>query len=114
MTDITPATGSVIGVAAGVVLEILGIDVPPLVWAIVGAALMQGYSEVNVSRGKAAVQIVASSMLGAIIGLSAAKYSGISHQHTVYLLCAIGGFGAHPLMQSFLARFTKKVEELPK
>lgn len=114
MADITPATGSVIGVTAGVILETLGIDVPPLMWSIVGAALMQGYSESSVSRSRVAVQIIASSMLGAIIGLSIAKYAGIAHQHSIYLLCALGGFGAHPLMQVFLTRLTKKVEEAQK
>lgn len=114
MADITPATGSIVGVVAGIVLEVFGIDVPPLVWSIVGAALMQGYSESTVSRVKASVQIVASSMLGAIIGLSITKFAGIDHQHTTYLLCALGGFGAHPLMRVLLSRLTTKIEESAK
>ena len=114
MADITPATGSVIGVAAGVVLEILGIEVPPLVWSIAGAALAQGYSEVEVSKSRMAVQIISSSFLGAIIGLNIhllPKLVGVdiaqgltaAHlQHTTYLFCALGGFAAHPIMKKFL------------
>lgn len=110
MADVTPATGSIVGVVAGILLEILGIDVPPLVWALVGAALMQGYSEATVSKSRAAVQVAASSMLGAIIGLSITRFAKIDHQHTTYLLCALGGFGAHPLMQVLLSKMTNKIE----
>lgn len=114
MTDLTPATGSLIGAFAGIVLEILGIDVPPLMWSIIGAALMQGYAETSVSRGRAVVQVVASSMVGALIGLSVTKFASIEHQHTTYLLCALGGFGAHPLMQKLLARLESKIDGEPK
>ena len=112
MADVTPATGSVVGAIAGVILEVLGIDVPPLMWAVVGAALMQGYSQATVSRGRATVQIVASSMVGALIGLSVTKFANIDHQQTVYLLCALGGFGAHPLTQKLLLKLSAKIESV--
>lgn len=110
MADMTPVTGSTIGLVAGVVLEVLGVDVPPLVWSTVGAALMQGYSTSTVSRGRATVQVIASAMLGSLIGLSITKAASVDHQHTTYLLCALGGFGAHPLMQLFLSKLTKRIE----
>ena len=110
MADITPATGSAIGLVAGVVLEVLGVDVPPLVWSTVGAALMQGYSQDTVSRGRAMVQVIASALLGSLIGLTITKVADISHQHTTYLLCALGGFGAHPLMQLLLSKLTQRIE----
>lgn len=114
MADVTPATGTAVGVVAGVVLEVLGVDVPPLVWSAVGAALMQGYSNLETTKTRAAVQVVASSLLGAIIGLTVTNLGGITYEPARFLACALGGFGAHPVLQALLKRLIEKIEGTPK
>jgi uncharacterized membrane protein AbrB (regulator of aidB expression) len=114
MADVTPATGSAIGFVAGVILEVFGVDVPPIMWGLVGATFGLGYSKDTVSRMRAGVQVVTSAMLGSLIGLSFAKLASIDHQNTIYLLCCIGGFGAHPLMQIMLAKMAKYIDGFEK
>lgn len=114
MADVTPATGTVVGVVAGIVLEVLGVDVPPLVWSAVGAALMQGYSSFETTKCRAAIQVVASTLLGTVIGLTITDLGNISYEPAKFLACALGGFGAHPVLQALLKRLLEKIEGTPK
>lgn len=110
MSDVASTQGSVVALVAGVILEVFGVDVPPLVWAAVGAGLMQGFSTATVSTVRATVQLVTSALMGAILGLGLAKLGGVVDKHVLYLLCAVSGFGALPLTQKVLDRVLSKVE----
>jgi hypothetical protein len=109
MTDTTPTTGTAVGVVAGVLLDFFGIDVPPLMWAIIGASLMQGYSLVEITRLRATVQVMGSALVGAILGLTLVDLGGVTYEPAKFLACALGGFGAHPVLQALLKRLLEKI-----
>lgn len=105
----TAASGTVVAAVAAFVLELTGVDLPPIVWAFIGAALMQGYSTLNVSKARAITQVISSGLMGALIGTAIAHLVTVEARPLVLLMCAIGGAGAHPIMQALVAKFIQKV-----
>ena len=110
MADATPTSATALGVVAGVILDILGIELPPLMWSVIGASFMQGYSAVETSKTRAVIQVIGSGLLGTVIGLTITNLGGISFEPAKYLACALGGFGAHPVLQALLKRLIEKIE----
>jgi hypothetical protein len=110
MADSTPVTGTVVGVISGVLLDFLGLEIPPLMWAVVGASFMQGYSTTETTRLRAAVQIIGSALVGAVIGLNIVNVGGLTYEPAKFLACALGGFGAHPVLQALLKRLIDRIE----
>lgn len=103
-------SGTVIAAAAATVLELTGIDLPPLVWSLIGASLMLGYSTTQVGRGRAIAQVLLSGFMGALMGTAVAHIGSVHTRTLMLLICAVCGAGAHPITQALVARFIKKVE----
>ena len=110
MSDATPTSGTALGFVAGVILDILGIEIPPLMWSVIGASFMQGYSSVETTKLRAIVQVVGSGLLGTVIGLTITNLGGITYEPAKYLACALGGFGAHPVLQALLKKLVERIE----
>jgi hypothetical protein len=115
MTEpVSIASSSVIAAFAAGFLQLVGIDMPPVIWACIGAAFAQGYSDVEISRFRVAVHILGGGMLGALMGTVFAsffpEFAGLDHRHLVFMLAAVGGFGAQPIMQTLLTKIVKKLE----
>lgn len=106
----TAASGTILAAVAAFMLELTGVDLPPIVWAFIGAALMQGYSVTPVGRWRAISQVLTSGFMGALLGTALAHLGNIEVRSVVLLMCAVGGAGAHPIMQTLVSRFVKKVE----
>ena len=114
MTEpISIASSSTIAAVAAAFLQLVGIDMPPVIWAGIGAAFAQGYSDVQITRFRAAAHILGAAMLGALIGTVLAsflpEFAGLEHRLVIFLLAAVGGFGAQPIMQTLLTKLIKKL-----
>ena len=70
---------------AAVVLEITGISLPPFVWALVGAALMQAYSQHECSRLRTVCQVLLSCLAGAGLAVGVAEFAAIEGAHVTNL-----------------------------
>ena len=113
MAEITTTTaGFGIAAFAAAVLEITGVSMQPIVWALIGAAFGQAYSNVLVGRWRAMIQVTLGGMIGSLIGLGAAYWFSTEHPHAVLLLCALGGAGAHPLVKTAISRGSKQIQEM--
>lgn len=92
------------------VLELTGIDLPPIVWSLIGAALLQGYSDVPVGRWRSIVQVTTSGMMGALLGLGLSHLAGVDHRIVTLMVCGICGAGAHPIISALVQRLVRKIE----
>ena len=115
MSDpVTLASSSVVAGVAAVILQTLGIDLPPILWAAIGAGFMQGHSTIEVSRVRVAVQVAAAALLGGLMGTVLASMAGgllgANPRPVALLLSAVCGFGAQPALQALLGRLIKKIE----
>lgn len=108
----TTAAGVGIAAVAAIILEVTGVDLPPLVWSLIGAAFGQAYSNATVGRWRAMAQVLLGGMLGAILGLGGAHLGGIAHTHAVLLLCALGGVGTHPIVNAAVSAVVRKIEKV--
>lgn len=105
-TAAAPLTAT--GIAA-VVLELTGISLPPFVWALIGAALMQAYSKHECSRLRTVCQVMLSCMAGAGIAAGIAEYRAIEGPHVLHLLALIFGAFAQPAMQAVWSKLQEKI-----
>lgn len=107
MTDtITPTALASGGLAA--TLGLSGISPMWLLMAFIGALALQAFATSTITKTRAIVQVACSSVLGALIGASLAFYGAITYEPIRLLLCALGGFGAYPIMQRMLKRGVEK------
>jgi len=95
-----------------VLIEYTGISLPPFVWALVGAALLQAYSQQECSRLRTVAQVVLSCMAGAAIALGLAEFAGITGAHVVHLLALIGGAFAQPILQTLFTKLQGKIDAI--
>jgi uncharacterized membrane protein YgaE (UPF0421/DUF939 family) len=102
---------TVAGVAA-LLLEVTGISLPPFVWALVGAALLQAYSKSECTRLRAILQVLLSCMAGAGIAVGVAQYAGITGAHVVNLLALIFGAFALPALQAVWTKLQEKINAI--
>lgn len=115
MTEpVTIAGSSVIATATAVFLQMSGIDLPPVLWAMIGASFMQGHNQEEISRLRVAVHIVLSGLLGGLLGTVFVKlmpeFSGVDSRHLTLLASAVCGFGSQPLMQRLLAKLSAGID----
>lgn len=116
MSDpITLAGSSAIAATTAVFLQLLGIDLPPVLWAAIGSAFMQGHAKLEVSRLRVFAQVVGAALLGGLMGVVLASMAGSllgsNPRPAMLLLSAVCGFGAQPLLQALLGRLLKKIED---
>ena len=115
MSDpLTLAGSSAVAATAAVFLQLLGIDLPPVLWAAIGASFMQGHSKIEVSRLRVFIQVAAAALLGGLMGVVLASIAGsllgANPRPAMLLLSALCGFGCQPVMQALLGRLIKKIE----
>lgn len=101
--------GVILAGAAAVVFDLLGIDMKALIWAFAGAFFLQTYSNELVSRMRAFSQITSSGLLGSILGLGLADLMGVSHSQSTFMLCAVCGAGAYPIVLAFVGKLTSVI-----
>lgn len=109
-TITTTSSAVTLSAFSAFVLQATGLDLPPIIWSCIGAAFMLAYNREPVGCWRAIAQTVLSGLLGSLIGLGAAQMIALEQRHIVLLLCALGGFGAYPLMQRLLAFLQRKVD----
>jgi hypothetical protein len=111
---VTITSTSAVAAIAAAFLQIAGVDLPAVIWSAIGAAFMQGHSKQQVSRLRVLVQIVGAALVGGLMGTVLAgmvpAFAGVQHAHIVFLLCAVCGFGAQPLLQTMLSKLVQKIE----
>ena len=107
------APGILASIAAGF-LQILGIDMIPVIWACIGATFAQGCSELEISRTRACIHIFGSGLLGGLMGTVFAslfpEFKGLDPRHLVFVLAAVCGFGGQPIMQALLSKMLQKLD----
>lgn len=101
------AASSVGALLSAWVLALTGLPYLSVFWSGTGALLAM-LSKPAEGRWIAMATWWVATLLGAVIGMAAGKYLG---QDAVvgYLLCAVGGFGAKPLMSSLLMKALSRV-----
>jgi uncharacterized metal-binding protein len=99
------------GIAA-VLLEVTGISLPPFVWALVGAALLQAYSQQACSRLRTVCQVLLSCMAGAGIAVGVAEYAAIQGAHVLHLMALIFGAFAQPALQAVWGKVQEKINAI--
>ena len=108
------AGSSVIATITAVFLQTSGIDLPPVLWAAIGASFMQGHSQEEISRLRVAVHIVLSGLLGGLLGTVFVKvmpeFASVDQRHLTLLASAVCGFGSQPLMQRLLAKISTQID----
>jgi len=108
------AGSSVIATITAVFLQTSGIDLPPVLWAAIGASFMQGHNQEQISRMRVAVHIVLSGLLGGLLGTVFVKimpaFSGVDSRHLTLLASAVCGFGSQPLMHRLLAKLSAGID----
>ena len=115
MTEpVSVAGSSIIATTMAVFLQTSGIDLPPVLWAAIGASFAQGHNQVQITRWQAAVHIVLSGLLGGLLGTVAVKmlpeFSGVDARHLTLLASAVCGFGSQPLMQRLLDKLSARID----
>jgi hypothetical protein len=115
MTEpVSIAGSSIIATATAVFLQTSGIDLPPVLWAAIGASFMQGHNQEQISRWQVAIHIVLSGLLGGLLGTVFVKmmpqFSGVDARHLTLLASAVCGFGSQPLMQRLLAKLSSGID----
>jgi hypothetical protein len=108
------AGSSVIAAIAAGFLQVSGIDLPPVLWAAIGAAFMQGHSDEEISRFRVAVHIIGSGLLGGLMAVFFVNllptFGDVAMRYATLMTAAVCGFGAQPIMQSLLTKVLKKIE----
>lgn len=93
--------------ASGVTLALLGVDYHSLLYGFVGALLAISNSE-RMTRARAVVYAVLSTLTGAVIGNAAVAFFETTNRSMLIFGCLIGGAGA----QGFVYRFIKRANTL--
>ena len=100
---------SILSIVAAVILEATGLTLPPLVWALVGAAILQAYSTQTVGRFRAMAQVSLSCMAGALIGVSLAEFFVLDSANKIHLLSLVGGMCAQPILNAIGNKVVEKI-----
>lgn len=108
----TSATPVVAAGVAAVLLEVTGISLHPFVWAMVGAALLQAYSEQACSRLRTICQVLLSCVAGAGIAVGVAEYASIQGVHVMHLLALVCGAFAQPVLQAIWGKLQEKINAI--
>ncbi len=108
----TVATPVATAGAAAVLLELTGISLPPFIWALVGAALLQAYSQQDCSRMRTICQVLLSCMAGAALAVGIAEYTAIQGPHVMHLLALVCGAFAQPALQAIWQKLLEKINAI--
>lgn len=104
--------GVLASIAAGF-LQLMGIDMIPVIWGSIGAIFAQGYSDLPITRTRACIHIFGSGLLGGLMGTVFAAFSPdfrtLDPRHLVLVLAAVCGFGCQPIMQAILSKLLHKL-----
>lgn len=109
MSEPTATASVFVTAATAAMLELSGAQPAWLFAAFFGSLLLQAFSTVTVSKRRALLQVVSSSVLGAFAGAACADYLGVGGSATRGLLCGLGGFGAYPIMAALVALVQRKI-----
>lgn len=102
MGEPTSSTAAVVATISAITLALLGVQYYALLWAFVGAmvALIQSAS---MTRGRACVYVLLSTLAGAALGQAAVAWVGSEQRALLVAASLLGGVGA-PLVVSSLLR----------
>lgn len=113
MTD--PASsmtlGGLAGAISGATLALLGVDYYSLLWALVGAMLALGQSAA-MTRGRAVVYVILSTLIGAALGSAAVVLAGQGHRALLILASVVAGAGAQLLVGAILQAALQRIAAL--
>lgn len=95
MTD--AGASAVVASTSAAVLHSLGLDPYILAIAVVGAVLLQAWSDSTASRWRAMVQVFCSGVVGALLAQGAVDLVDLNSRAAEMALAAFCGFGAFDL-----------------
>lgn len=105
----TPATVAVFAAgASSVTIALIGVDTISLVWGMVGSLFALLYAE-QMTRGRAIVYVILSTLIGAALGTLAQSFAGDTNRPLLIVGSLVGGSASQRLLNALVALIERRI-----